>query len=74
MQLWTGELTYYSPICVYVAIQATMETTNLYTNLDLLSDITPECVFEPIRAMVANRLARTGRDWVQTFATDNSGT
>ena len=51
-----------------------METTNLYTNHDLLSDITPECVFEPIRVMVANRLARTGRDWVQTFAIDNSGT
>ena len=51
-----------------------METTNVYTNHDLLSDITPECVFEPIRAMVANRLARTGRDWVQTFGIDNSGT
>ena len=51
-----------------------METTNLYTNLDLLSDITPEGVFEPIRVMVANRLARTGRDWVQTFAIDNGGT
>ena len=58
----------------YAVTQATMETTNLYTNLDLLSDITPECVFEPIRVMVANRLARTGRDWVQTFAIDNSGT
>ena len=51
-----------------------METTNEYSNLDLLNDITPECVFEPIRVMVANRLARNGRDWVQTFAIENSGT
>ena len=51
-----------------------METTNEYNNSNLLNDITPQCVFEPIRVMVANRLAYTGRDWVQTFARENSGT
>lgn len=51
-----------------------METTNEVMNTDLYKDITPECVLEPLRVMVANRLATSGEEWVQTFAMYNGGT
>ena len=51
-----------------------METTNEVLNTDLYTDITPECVFEPLRVVIANRLATSGREWMQTFAMYNSGT
>ena len=51
-----------------------METTNGNFNPVLWNDITPACVFEPLRVMVSNRLASSGREWTQIFAQYNSGT
>ena len=51
-----------------------METTNGNINPALWKDLTPLSVMEPIRVMVANRLAGSGREWTETFARDNSGT
>ena len=51
-----------------------METTNENFNSDLWKDVSYQSVLEPIRAMVANRLASTGEEWCQIFAMYNSGT
>lgn len=51
-----------------------METTNGNSNPDLWKNLSPSTVFEPIRVMVASRLARSGREWTQLFAQYNSGT
>lgn len=52
-----------------------METTNGNNNPQLWKDLSPsDAVFEPIRVMVANRLATSGKEWTQTFAQYNSGT
>lgn len=47
---------------------AVMETTNGVYNMDLYYQyIKPNTVSETIRIMVANRLARNSREWVQIF-------
>lgn len=51
-----------------------METTNGIMNDSLWDFITPECVMEPIRVMLANRLATTGEEWCKVFSPFNSGT
>lgn len=51
-----------------------METTNGNNNPDLWKDLVATTVFEPIRVMVASRLASSGREWTQLFAQYNSGT
>ncbi|OWF46224.1 putative phospholipase B-like 2 [Mizuhopecten yessoensis] len=52
-----------------------METTIGNSNDTLWSYIHPtESVPEGIRSMVANRIARTGKEWVDAFAHFNSGT
>ena len=51
-----------------------METTNDNSNSSLWTNLSPSTVFEPVRVMVANRLATSGESWSETFARDNSGT
>jgi hypothetical protein len=52
-----------------------IETTIGNENETLWSYIKPEnSVFEGIRNMVANRLARSGKQWTDTFSRFNSGT
>ena len=56
-------------------IQLTMETTIENYNTDLWKVLSPvNSVFENYRAMVANRLATTGKEWTDTFSKYNSGT
>jgi hypothetical protein len=50
------------------------ETTNPTFNEKLFEKIAPESVLTWMRAMIANYLSMTGRDWVETFAKFNSGT
>lgn len=52
----------------------TMETSNMFTNEDLFMRIHPHTVAEFMRVMAANYLATNGREWVQIFGTNNSGT
>ena len=52
----------------------TTETTFGNSNPELWKSVTPECVFEGIRNVVANRLATTGREWCDYFSMHNSGT
>lgn len=51
-----------------------METSIENSNPDLWKYITPKCVFENVRVMVANRLASNGKEWTQYFKEYNSGT
>lgn len=51
-----------------------METTNENANPDLWKFITPKCVLENVRVVVANRLATNGKEWTEIFKKDNSGT
>lgn len=51
-----------------------METTNGNYNSALWKYVSYQCVLEPIRVMVANRLATTGEEWCQIFGMYNSGT
>lgn len=52
----------------------TMETSIENSNPDLWKYITPECIFENMRVMAANRLASSGAEWVSIFGRENSGT
>jgi len=51
-----------------------METTIGNNNADLWKYVTPQSVFEGIRAVVANRLATSGSEWASIFGDLNSGT
>ena len=51
-----------------------METTNTVYRNELWDLITPESLWTWTRAMAANFLAETGRDWVSIFSKHNSGT
>ena len=51
----------------------TLETTINISNKDLQKYITPNSVLEWVRVIVANRLARTGNEWVSLFGRHNSG-
>jgi hypothetical protein len=51
-----------------------METSIENSNPDLLKLITPKCVLENVRVIVANRLATDGESWAECFMKDNSGT
>ena len=47
---------------------ATTETTLFIHDHDAYYDTShPQIVFEPLRVMTANRLAKTGKEWVETF-------
>jgi hypothetical protein len=50
------------------------ETTNSVFNNDLYDLLTPKSLLTWQRAMVANRLSSTGKEWVEIFARYNSGT
>jgi len=51
----------------------TMETTNSIYNKALYKALTPNSVLTWQRSMLANRMARTSRDWVTLFGMYNSG-
>jgi len=51
-----------------------IETTNDVMNAALYANTTEQTVMYWIRAMVANRMASTGEEWVSWFALYNSGT
>ncbi|KAK7087515.1 putative phospholipase B-like 2 [Littorina saxatilis] len=51
-----------------------METTIGNSNPGLWSFVRPTTVLEGIRSVVANRLAKSGKEWVDTFSLLNSGT
>jgi len=52
-----------------------METTIGNSNPDLWKYVKAEgTVFESIRNVVANRMARNGREWCEVFSKYNSGT
>lgn len=51
-----------------------METSIENTNPDLWKYVTPKCVFENVRVVLANRLSTNGKEWVNNFKVDNSGT
>ncbi|KAG9393264.1 Phospholipase B-like [Carpediemonas membranifera] len=53
---------------------AVMETTNNIVDQDLYDGLTPQAVLTWMRAIVTNRLATTGQEWVDTFKRFNSGT
>jgi len=54
---------------------ATLETTLFVYNKALYEQNSPTGqLWEPVRVMVANRLANTGKQWVELFSKHNSGT
>ena len=60
---------------LWCCMQVTMETTISNWNESLWQYVQPlNTVFEPIRSMVANRLATSGGEWVEIFSQFNSGT
>lgn len=55
--------------------QVTLETTIGNSNASRWVFVTPKnAVLEGIRNMVANRLASSGKEWVDYFSRFNSGT
>ncbi len=53
---------------------ATTETTLFIYDKALLHNLRTDVVMEPIRVMVANRLATNGDQWTDIVARENSGT
>ncbi|KAH7978594.1 hypothetical protein HPB49_006029 [Dermacentor silvarum] len=53
---------------------ALMSTGIEVHNNSLYRFITPNCVFEFVRAIVANRLATSARDWIDIYSKNPSGT
>jgi len=51
-----------------------METTNGIMNNSLYSAVTPNSVLSWIRAIVSNKMASNGKEWVSIFSNYNSGT
>ena len=51
-----------------------METTIGNYNKSLWKYVTPECVFENVHAVLANRLATSGKEWTDIFGQYKSGT
>ena len=51
-----------------------METTNSNFNDTLYDLLKPESLLTWVRVMIANRLASSGREWVDLFKRENSGT
>jgi hypothetical protein len=51
-----------------------IETTNAFFNEDLYSKLTPRSLLCWQRAMIANRISVTSREWTENFAKENSGT
>lgn len=53
---------------------AVIETTNTFYDNNLYDLLTPRSLLTWQRAMISNRLSSTSKEWVQTFARENSGT
>jgi hypothetical protein len=51
-----------------------METTNDIMNGSLWDLVKPQSIFTTFRVMVANRMAKNGKEWVEIYARENSGT
>ena len=51
-----------------------METTIGNSNADLWQYVTPTHMFEPVRVVMANRLAHNGKEWANHFSLENMGT
>lgn len=51
-----------------------METTNDIMNDTLWDLVKPQSIFTTFRVMVANRMAKNGKEWVEIYARENSGT
>jgi hypothetical protein len=51
-----------------------IETTNPSYNDSLLYEIFPQCLFTCERAMIANRISGTSKEWAENFVKYNSGT
>jgi len=51
-----------------------METSLEIADPGRWSYVSPECILENRRVMIANRLASSTLEWTQTFKTWNSGT
>ena len=51
-----------------------METTNSNFNDTLYDLLKPESLLTWVRVMIANRLASSGREWIDLFKRENSGT
>ena len=50
------------------------ETTNTVFNQKLYDNLKPQCLLSWIRTLLANRLSSTGKEWVEIFGKENSGT
>ena len=51
-----------------------IETTNVFYNDTMYKEIIPESLFTCERAMIANRISNSSREWVDNFIKYNSGT
>lgn len=51
-----------------------IETTNIFFNDTMYKEIIPESLFTCERAMVANRISNSSREWADNFIKYNSGT
>ena len=51
-----------------------IETTNVFFNDSLYASIIPESLFTSERAMIANRISNSSKEWAENFAKYNSGT
>jgi hypothetical protein len=51
-----------------------IETTNIFFNDTMYKEIIPESLFTCERAMIANRISNSSREWVDNFIKYNSGT
>jgi hypothetical protein len=58
----------------YPANMVVIETTIENNNVDLYHNILPISVPEWMRVVVANRLANSGKEWVDKFYVFNDGT
>jgi hypothetical protein len=51
-----------------------IETTNSMFNSELFSKLTPRSLLTWQRAMIANRISTSSKEWTENFAKENSGT
>ena len=55
-------------------LQVITETTIANNNRSLWERLSPSTLLDWVRNMVANRLASSGREWMDIYALHNSGT
>ena len=59
---------------VDAVLQVITETTIANNNRSLWDRLSPRTLLDWVRNMVANRLASSGREWMELYALHNSGT